>query len=111
MSTTFTESSGNVFADLGFEPAEAVILENAGEANERPARVYPIKRDDPASSDEEAKDCSIESVRPDARQLGGIQPGNADHAGCSRRLQDNAGTGRWTLRKDGRTRGDPGCRE
>jgi predicted XRE-type DNA-binding protein len=27
MSTTITESSGNVFADLGFEPAEAVILE------------------------------------------------------------------------------------
>ena len=27
MSATITESSGNVFADLGFEPAEAVILE------------------------------------------------------------------------------------
>jgi len=27
MSTTITESSGNVFADLGFEPAEAVILQ------------------------------------------------------------------------------------
>jgi predicted XRE-type DNA-binding protein len=27
MSTTITESSGNVFADLGFEPAEASILE------------------------------------------------------------------------------------
>ena len=27
MSTTITESSGNVFADLGFEPAEALILE------------------------------------------------------------------------------------
>jgi len=27
MSTTITESRGNVFADLGFEPAEAVILE------------------------------------------------------------------------------------
>ncbi|MDX6444973.1 MAG: hypothetical protein QOH71_2047 [Blastocatellia bacterium] len=27
MSTTITESSGNVFADLGFEPAEAMILE------------------------------------------------------------------------------------
>ena len=27
MSSTITESSGNVFADLGFEPAEAVILE------------------------------------------------------------------------------------
>jgi predicted XRE-type DNA-binding protein len=27
METTITESSGNVFADLGFEPAEAAILE------------------------------------------------------------------------------------
>ena len=27
MSATITESSSNVFADLGFEPAEAVILE------------------------------------------------------------------------------------
>ena len=27
MSSTITESSGNVFADLGFEPAEALILE------------------------------------------------------------------------------------
>jgi predicted XRE-type DNA-binding protein len=27
MSTTVTESSGNVFADLGFDPAEAVILQ------------------------------------------------------------------------------------
>lgn len=27
MSATITESSGNVFADLGFEPAEAVILQ------------------------------------------------------------------------------------
>ncbi len=27
MDFTFTESSGNVFADLGFEPAEAAILE------------------------------------------------------------------------------------
>ena len=27
MSATITESSGNVFADLGFEPAEASILE------------------------------------------------------------------------------------
>jgi predicted XRE-type DNA-binding protein len=27
MSTTITESSGNVFADLGFDPAEAVILQ------------------------------------------------------------------------------------
>lgn len=27
MSTTTTASSGNVFADLGFEPAEAVILQ------------------------------------------------------------------------------------
>ena len=27
MSATITESSGNVFADLGFEPAEAAILE------------------------------------------------------------------------------------
>jgi len=27
MSATITDSSGNVFADLGFEPAEAVILE------------------------------------------------------------------------------------
>jgi predicted XRE-type DNA-binding protein len=27
MSTTIIESSGNVFADLGFEPAEASILE------------------------------------------------------------------------------------
>jgi len=27
MSATITESSGNVFADLGFEPAEATILE------------------------------------------------------------------------------------
>ena len=27
MSATITESSGNVFADLEFEPAEAVILE------------------------------------------------------------------------------------
>jgi len=27
MSATITESIGNVFADLGFEPAEAVILE------------------------------------------------------------------------------------
>ncbi len=26
MTATFTESSGNVFADLGFEPAEAAIL-------------------------------------------------------------------------------------
>jgi predicted XRE-type DNA-binding protein len=27
METTITESSGNVFADLGFEPPEAAILE------------------------------------------------------------------------------------
>ncbi len=27
MSATITESGGNVFADLGFEPAEAVILQ------------------------------------------------------------------------------------
>lgn len=27
MSTTITKSSGNVFADLGFEPAEAIILQ------------------------------------------------------------------------------------
>jgi len=27
MSSTITKSSGNVFADLGFEPAEALILE------------------------------------------------------------------------------------
>ena len=27
MSATITESGGNVFADLGFEPAEAAILE------------------------------------------------------------------------------------
>ena len=27
MSATITESSGNVFADIGFEPAEAVILQ------------------------------------------------------------------------------------
>jgi predicted XRE-type DNA-binding protein len=27
MNATITESSGNVFADLGFEPAEAVILQ------------------------------------------------------------------------------------
>jgi len=27
MSATITESSGNVFADLGFEPEEAVILQ------------------------------------------------------------------------------------
>jgi predicted XRE-type DNA-binding protein len=27
MSATITESSGNVFADLGFEPAEAAILQ------------------------------------------------------------------------------------
>jgi len=27
MGSTITESSGNVFADLGFEPAEALILE------------------------------------------------------------------------------------
>ena len=27
MDTTITESSGNVFADLGFEPPEAAILE------------------------------------------------------------------------------------
>ena len=27
MSTTIAESSGNVFIDLGFEPAEAVILQ------------------------------------------------------------------------------------
>jgi predicted XRE-type DNA-binding protein len=27
MSATITESSGNVFADVGFEPAEAVILQ------------------------------------------------------------------------------------
>ncbi len=27
MSATITESSGSVFADLGFEPAEAVILQ------------------------------------------------------------------------------------
>jgi len=27
MNATITESSGNVFADLGFEPAEATILE------------------------------------------------------------------------------------
>jgi len=27
MSSTITESSGNVFADLGFEPAEALILQ------------------------------------------------------------------------------------
>ena len=27
MNTTITESSGNVFADLGFEPAEAAILQ------------------------------------------------------------------------------------
>ena len=27
MSATITESSGNVFADLGFEPAEGVILQ------------------------------------------------------------------------------------
>ncbi|HVS81199.1 MAG TPA: helix-turn-helix transcriptional regulator [Pyrinomonadaceae bacterium] len=27
MSATITESSGNVFADLGFEPGEAVILQ------------------------------------------------------------------------------------
>ena len=27
MSATITESSGNVFADLGFDPAEAAILE------------------------------------------------------------------------------------
>jgi len=27
LSANITESTGNVFADLGFEPAEAVILE------------------------------------------------------------------------------------
>jgi predicted XRE-type DNA-binding protein len=27
MSSTITESSGNVFADLGFDPAEALILQ------------------------------------------------------------------------------------
>jgi predicted XRE-type DNA-binding protein len=27
MSATITESSGNVFADIGFDPAEAVILQ------------------------------------------------------------------------------------
>ena len=31
MNTTITESSGNVFVDLGFEPAEAAILQMRAE--------------------------------------------------------------------------------
>jgi hypothetical protein len=47
MSESVIESSGNVFSDLGFEPAEAAILHDESQIDERPANLHPIQRDDP----------------------------------------------------------------
>ena len=46
MSELIVEFTGNVFADLGFEPGEAVIL-TSSRADERPTDAHRVQRPDP----------------------------------------------------------------
>ena len=61
MSATITESGGNVFADLGFEPTEAAILEMRARLMSD-LRVHSIEWDDSDPSCEETEDQSSETL-------------------------------------------------
>ena len=62
MSATITESGGNVFADLGFEPAEAAILEMRARLMSDLREYIQSSGDDSDASCEETEDQSSETI-------------------------------------------------
>jgi hypothetical protein len=70
MSSTITESSGNVFVDLGFEPAEALILQMRAKLMSD-LREF-IQWADSVSDGEATEDSSIESLGPYEREVGRV---------------------------------------
>ena len=74
------ESTGNVFIDLGFPPEEAAILQMRADLMADLRKLIKAKR---LTQVKAAKILGVSQsrVRTDSRQMGAIQPGNADYAG------------------------------
>ncbi len=79
MKKKITKSSGNVFVDLGFDPAEASVLQMRSNLMSD-LRLYIEKHKLTQSEGGQATwHCTIARVRPRSGEMGQIQPRNAHH--------------------------------